>query len=346
MSSAMALTPATSWKRGQPASVNLNVGNDGATTFTGTYGLGLFRLDGSVAQTIALKTESSGLQAGFQYNAPYLTFSTAAVTVEPGTYLLALQHNPNNMGWKLTGSSYFQNPVKVIVEEAPLAPDAYETNNTLQQAGLLTVAFNNTTTVSTATTGSNLHIGSDYDYFKLNLPEGYEYFIRPRLHDANSSANGNTYTVDALFSYSTNGVDWSEVYDDVMAKDIELAGGASLYFHVAPYFSGETGTYLLDISVRRKIIVGVEEIAAQLKNSVEVYPNPASQAVTIDISQLNATLHQVVMTTAQGQEMMSVQPAERSAFIEIPVLHMRDGIYLLQLKTDKGPVTKKLIVKK
>jgi hypothetical protein len=141
MYSNMTVTPGTKLTQGQPASVTLNVVNRGSVTFVGKYGVGLYSLEGDLKQTIGIMNEDNGLQVGYTYLAPFLTFSTNSITVEPGTYLMAVQHNPNNTGWVLTGSTDFQNPIKVTVVASAIQPDSYESNNSLAQAYNLPVSW-------------------------------------------------------------------------------------------------------------------------------------------------------------------------------------------------------------
>ena len=252
LNKAIVATPGALLTQGQPASFNLNIKNDGATTFTGQYLAGLFKLDGTYVQTIETIDEGDGLPANYTYLAPYLTFSTNAITADPGTYLLAVEHKATGGDWQLTGSSYYQNPIKVTVQAASIQPDKYEVNNTDAQAYSLPVTFSNNA-AAVKTTGSNCHVGSDYDYYKIVLPAGYSYSIDARLQDSYSTNNGITYTLDALFSdsSSTPGSSWSDAFDDVMPNNIEVSGGTTLYFKVSPYFTGDIGTYLLDITITR-----------------------------------------------------------------------------------------------
>ncbi|MBS1945066.1 MAG: hypothetical protein JST98_07680, partial [Bacteroidetes bacterium] len=76
------------------------------STFTGQYSADLYDMDGNWVQEIGVLNENNGLPAGYTYQAPGLTFGPAAITAAPGTYLLAIEHNPSNSGWQLTGSSY------------------------------------------------------------------------------------------------------------------------------------------------------------------------------------------------------------------------------------------------
>jgi len=197
VATAMVVSPGTSLTQGGQISVNLNIQNDGFSTFLGQYGVAMYNLDGSWAQDVGLLDENQGLPSGYSYIAPYLTFGPVSVTVGPGTYLIAAQHNPNNTGWQLTGSSYFSNPIFVTVTAATQQPDQYEVNDAIAQAATMTVNFSGNN-ASVNTTGSNLHTGTDQDFYAIDLSAGNNYSINARVHDAYNSGNGNTYTVDCL----------------------------------------------------------------------------------------------------------------------------------------------------
>jgi len=341
MNSAMVLSPGATFTQGQAASVNLNLVNNGTSTFFGEYGVGLYNLDGSFAQTIATMNENNGLPAGYTYLSPYLTFSTSSVTVSPGTYLLAVQHNPSNTGWQLTGSSFFQNPVKVTVVAASIQPDIYENNNALAQSYTLPITFSGNNATKN-TNGSNCHITSDNDYYKIVLPGGYNYTVKPRIHDSYNSGNGNTYTLDGLFSYSTNGSTWSSAYDDVMPGNIALNGGGTLYFHVAPYFAGETGSYLLDMTLTRTPAVGIDVTA--FEHAVLVYPNPATDYLFVDGQDLKAQISEARILNAQGQEVLTFSLTGEKMPYRMGLESLSSGQYLLQLNTEKGILSKKIMI--
>ena len=251
LNSVMTVLPGTTLTQGQGASVNLNIVNNGSVTFTGQYNVGLYTLDGTFVQTIGALNEVNGLQSGYTYPSPYLTFTTTAITATPGTYLIALQHLPTNGSYTLTGStSTFINPISVTVVQAPYQADIYEVNDALNQSYSMPLSFTSNT-ASLKTIGSNAHLGTDNDYYKIVLPSGYNYTITPRLQDSYSSNNGITYSLDALFTYSTDGVNWSSVFDDVISGNITVNNGGTIYFHVAPYFQGNIGTYLLNVNLSR-----------------------------------------------------------------------------------------------
>ena len=343
LNSSMTITPGTTLTQGQSASVNLNIINDGANTFIGQYSVGLYNLDGTLAQTIGTMNENNGLPSGYTYQSPYLTFSTTSVTVNPGTYLLAVQHNPNNSGWQLTGSSYHLNPIKVTVVAPSLQPDIYEVNNSIAQSYNLPITFSGNNATKN-TTGSNCHITSDNDFYKIVLPSGYNYTVTPRIHDSYNSGNGNTYTLDGLFSYSTDGSTWSVAFDDVMTGNITLNGGGTIYFRVSPYFAGETGTYLLSMSLTRTSTVGIDD--TQITDYVKIFPNPAKDFVMVDFNEFNGKLNQINLVNVQGQNVFTLSTVNQSKIFNIQLTNLSDGIYFLQIQTDNRVLSKKIIISK
>lgn len=329
---------------GQSASINLNIVNDGNETFIGQYSVGLYKLDGTFAQSINVISDNVGLPSTYTYQSPFLTFSTNAINVSPGTYLLAAQHKKTNGNWELTGSSYYQNPRKVTVIAAPIQPDIYENNNNLNQSFNLPINFNGNSSVKN-TTGSNFHIGTDNDFYKIILPSGFNYTLTPRIHDSYNSGNGNSYTVDAIFSYSTNGSTWSNSFDDIISSNILMNNGGTIYFKVVPYFQGQTGTYLLSININRTQISTNDILELIDTDLVKVYPNPAEEIVNIDLSELETEINTFEIYNLQGQLITKIEPETiENLKIKISIESFKSGVYLIKLKTKDSYIIKKLVV--
>ena len=326
LNSVMTASPSTNFIQGQSASVNLNIANNGTSTFIGQYKVGLFKLDGTLVQNIATLNEGSGLPVGYTYNSPYLTFTTSSITANPGTYLVALQHKTTTGNWELTGStSTFLNPITIGVIQAPYQADIYENNNTFSQTYNLPVTFSgNNANVNTV--GSNSHIGTDNDYYKIILPSGYNYTITPRLQDSYNSNNGNTYSLDALFTYSTDGVNWSNTVDDVISGNILINNGGTLYFRTAPYFQGSIGTYLLDVNMTRTPNLSLDD--NEIIENLILYPNPTTSKVFFDNTKSN--FNDVVIFNYLGQEVGKTTFSETVNNQEIDLSSFASGVYVLR----------------
>ena len=343
MNMAMNVSPGTTVTQGQNLSVNLNILNDGGSNFYGQYAVNLYNIDGSFAQNIATVTESNGLPPGYTYLSPFLTFSNT-ISVPPGSYLLATLHLPNGTNdWQLTGSSYYQNPIYLTVQAPQLSPDQYETNNVFNQSYTLSSSFSGNSANSN-TAGANLHTGEDNDFYKINLPSGYDYVVSPRLHDSYSSGNGNTYSVDALFSYTTDGNAWSDAFDDVAPGSLIVTNGGTVTFHVAPYFAGETGTYLLDVNITRSPTTGIGE--PEELREIRTYPNPAVDVVMIDLNASEVVLETVELMGVDGKMLQTVDINGNEKLVTLPLNEVASGIYFLRLTTNKGIAVRKIMVGK
>ena len=343
--SAMAPSPAT-YIQGAAASVNLNVYNAGSTDFSGSYEAVLLNLDGTLAATIQVMSGMS-LPMGDDYTAPYLTFSTSSLTAAPGSYLLTFAYN-DGTGWYYGGSDYYENPVPINVIAPPLSPDAYEVNNTAATAYDLTSTLTWTSgTAHTSTPGSNFHIVTDQDYYKVTFAPGYNYTISARVNDILSTDDGLTYTIDAEWSYSTNGgATWSSVYDATMPGTINLTGstGGTVIFHCSPKFAGSTGSYLLKLGsiTRTSTTTSLPDVNL---DAAKIYPNPASQFITVDLSSTNILNAAATLTDVQGKKVFSSDMTSQTEFV-IPVSTLTPGIYFLQVSTDGGVINKKITVGK
>jgi hypothetical protein len=343
LNSDIVITPGKVLIQGEPASVNLNILNDGFNTFLGQYQVNLYELDGSFVQTINTLTESNGLPSGFTYLNPFLTFSSSSIEAPPGSYLLAVIHKPNNnTNWQLTGSSYFQNPVKITVQLPALAPDPYEPNDLVTQSYHIPLEFSGET-IRIITTSANLHQGNDNDFYAIDLPLGFDYIIDARLHDSYNSGDGNVYTVDALFSVSADGTNWTETFDDVMPGYLIYEGGGPLFFHVAPYFAGEMGTYVLDVKISKEAQVTSDE-SIEFVDELRIYPNPANDFVMVDWGNSSKRTHRIEMYNMQGQILETFAMSGHETNHRLALSTFTDGIYLLRIYSDEEILTHRIVI--
>lgn len=314
--------------QGSTARVNVDLANTGSNTFYGNVRVNLSTLNGEWVQNIEIKNISDGLGSGYHFTNG-LTFE-GEITAEPGTYHMELAYYNN--GWYYAGAYYHSNPITVVVEAPEINADRYEVNNTLAQAYKLELSnwSNNQTAVST--TGSNLHVGNDIDYYKVELPTGRSYTINAHLHDSYASGNGQSYTVDAMFAYSTDGQTFSAGIDDVMDESISFNGG-TIYFGVTPYFSGMSGTYLLEIAIS----IGGFGTDENYATSFILYPNPVKDILHIKCD----NMQQYDVFSLDGKLIKSLQRNDDEAVIDFSDLER--GIYMVRITSDKGIVTRKIV---
>jgi hypothetical protein len=336
----MNITPGTTLISGQPIAVHLDVVNNGNTSFTGTFDVSLYNLDGDAVFTVAQFTNET-LPSGYHYTNG-LDFNNNNLGLAPGTYLAAIQYKPDGGNWELTGSTNYQNPVRVTVQQEALTADMFEPNNTVAESYTLPVNFSGSEAIIN-TTGSNCHTGNDYDLYKIVLPQGYSYTVGGKLFDANFGNNGQTYTLDAIFMYSTDGVNGSDVYDDMIPSSISLANGGTVWFQVSPKYTGQTGTYLLRINVG-KYPQGINPVAGA--ENIRVFPNPASGAFTVDLGAYPGSVSQIDLVNMQGQTVQSAKPASSQDNMRFETGELPEGLYMLNMILDKGQVSKRIVIRR
>ncbi len=242
-------TTPTILTQGQPDTITLNVVNRASTPFTGQFAAALYDLKGNVVQILGKRTVTNPLKTGYHYTNP-VTFIVSSITVQPGTYILIVLDSLTNRSWTLTGCGKYTNPIVVSVQAPMQLPDKYEQNDSISKSYLLPITFTNNTSY-TNTAGSNIHIGTDNDFYKIKLPKGYTYTISPVLNNQSYSRTDSIYSVNAIFSMSYDSINWTGTYQDTLQQPITAKGGQTIYFRVAPYFQGQKGTYLLEIIFAR-----------------------------------------------------------------------------------------------
>lgn len=272
--------------RNQTFEIKFDVANFATTTFDGDISVDLHKSDGTWIRELSIKTDIS-LPPNTHFTNG-LTYTIASgIDDSAGTYQLFVWSKPTNTeDWEFLGNGTFANPINVQVKEPSLLSDTYEPNNTQNSAFSLPISFigNNG---SKTTFGSNIHLGNDYDFYKIVLPTGFNYSVSSRLHDSYNSGNSQTYTIDGLLSYSTDGIIWSDAYDDVISNNIIINGGGTIYFKVAPYFTGNTGTYLFEANITRsKVLSSEKEITAFTTNGIvgQSSINSSNRTITLNVS--------------------------------------------------------------
>jgi choice-of-anchor B domain-containing protein len=102
----------------------------------------------------------------------------------------------------------------------------------------------------------------------------------------------------------------------------------------------QNGVFLLSPSPLYSVTIGVNEQTA-METNFHVFPNPASGAITIT-SAFNSKVN-ITVTNILGETVLS---EERTLFgrEKLDVSTLPNGAYMVNLKTEKGSLTKKIIV--
>jgi hypothetical protein len=337
MYAAMSIPNDATLTRGDALSVKLDVANYSSNDFTGTFDLSLYGLDGKFVATIQTLSNFN-LSANSHY-VNGLTFKTSKLDVEPGTYLMAVLYKSLTGDWQLAGSSYYQNPIKVIVQEAAIVTDSYEPNNTSTAAYKFTPSFNGTHAEVT-TSNANVNNGSDYDYYKIHLTPGSSYKIDARLYDKGNQ-NGGNYTLDALVSYSMDGNKWSDAYDDNIDGTINMPNGGDLYFLVAPYFAGNAGSYQLSMDIEKE---QGNDVKTETASVLKVYPNPVKDVLTLSLAAAMDNNAVVRIEDLSGKTIWTGQMMKGEKQMQVNTSTLSQGMYMIILDSQDGILRQKFTV--
>ncbi len=324
------LSEGSTIEQNQPFTVTVDILNNGSSTFVGEFALDLYNLSGDFEEEVQT-IPGAELEPGFYYDD--VEFTSTGLKVNPGTYLMALTHKADGDDWILTGSSNATNPIKVIVKALPLSPDIYEDNDDENNAHILMPNFSGNI-ASISTEGSNMHVGTDLDFYKFELESGYDYSISARVHDSYSSETEQIYTNDVVWTYLNNG-EWSDLYDDVMPSAFVVPNGGEILFGVGPYYEGETGTYLLDIQITR---TGATSSPSQEENMLKIYPNPARDLVHIESPGL---VRRIQIYDATGKLVLNMETSSENVSTNISDLNQ--GVYFLHVSQEEFTTVHKIV---
>ncbi|PSR52554.1 hypothetical protein AHMF7605_02940 [Adhaeribacter arboris] len=315
--------------QGKKITVSTFIQNAGNTSFNGIIALNLYDLEGNFKFEIGQKQVD---QLCKNCKTGEVVFKNDNLDVEPGTYLMAVLHYTDADGWRITGSEDYVNPIRVVVQAAPIGGDKYEDNNTVIDATPLALNFiGNTARVTTPE--ANIHVGTDYDYYKITLPAGRKYEISTRVNDSYESNDGKTYTNDVLFSLSDDGENWTDAYDQEMGA-VEVEGGKTIYAFLSPYFQGETGTYLLEMTVKQLTPTGTKDDYEEL--AVQAYPNPTSGLLHLH-EKKEYTRYE--LTNLTGKAVLTIPKGTT----QVDLSSLPNGIYLLRTLTKTGYQVQKIV---
>lgn len=258
-----------------PFNLYVRIANYGAS-FKGNISVVLYSEAGDSLLTLASVSNAKIDSAKFDT----LNFNSLVINNIHANYLLGVIFKNSSGNWALVGSGNYTNPIQIALNATPFHGDKYEPDNTPSYAYNLKPVFTNDTT-SVNTEGSNINVNGDIDIYKIILSQGYDYIVTAWVDDKDHSTNGQQYTTDLVYAYRFNNF-WSDAYYDEQTMNIEVQDGGTVYFSVKNLFASETGTYLLNIYVKRLSDVGIQNLTFSIQH-FNIYPNPAKDYLTIQL---------------------------------------------------------------
>ena len=117
--------------------------------------------------------------------------------------------------------------------------------------------------------------------------------------------------------------------------------------------SGQIGGGAGNFNLRQQAIIGIQppatsdlgiQTAPNAAANIKVYPNPASDHITADLSGISGTPEQINFINIQGKLVYSVIPGNNVNTVTINTSNMANGVYFLQILSDKGVVNSKVVI--
>ena len=113
------------------------------------------------------------------------------------------------------------------------------------------------------------------------------------------------------------------------------------------FINAATPSDSLQFTIKYNGTTGINEISNNLLSSLELFPNPATDATVLKITSQKAMDAKVLVYNALGAVVseMPIAIAEGKNKIDLNLNNLNSGIYFTQIKMANSSVTKKLIVK-
>jgi hypothetical protein len=197
------------------------------------------------------------------------------------------------------------------------------------------------------TTGSSM----EWEYYEYNLAEfvdqGEQVYIAFREVVADNFNDGAAIFLDNVMveqSLSWLSVDPDEGDVDPMEEDVITVTFNSTGLDIGIYnaelhiFSNDPENDVVNVPVTLDVITGVNELGEP--NAVMVYPNPASDFVRV---QSNHNIREIKLYNSTGQLVVNKSIDEQS--FNINTSDMATGIYLLQIETEAGISSRKVMIR-
>jgi hypothetical protein len=90
----------------------------------------------------------------------------------------------------------------------------------------------------------------------------------------------------------------------------------------------------------------VGEKDVELSSAINIFPNPTSGNVTIDATNLAQNVNQINILNVQGQMVFAFNQLGSKAVFDLNLTNLPEGIYVVQLQTSAGVLSKRLILNK
>lgn len=97
--------------------------------------------------------------------------------------------------------------------------------------------------------------------------------------------------------------------------------------------------------VQLPVITNLVEQSIDLSNSIEVFPNPTSNFISLDFRELGDKVESIEIMDISGRVMKNIQPSSLNKQ-RVDLSDLENGNYFVRFNTDQKPVLKQLVINK
>jgi hypothetical protein len=331
--------------RGEQLTIHADFGNRSTQAFFGDFSVWLYQTDGTKIGVIDSLNDVS-LQAN-AHTTNGVLFSSNGLDVPPGRYALVFYSRvapafPFPGGdWEFVSTGSYVNPLIIDVVEPLIVGDRYEMNDSASVAYPFTLPFtDDAAAINTA--GSNIHVREDLDFYRVDLPDGYQYTVVATLHDSRTDNPGD-FTNDVSVMWNT-GDGWSKIFNQSTGK-IVAAGGKAITFKVQPMFTGLVGTYRLDI-VATRATTAVHDALSPAQPRIVASPLPADNELLVNMSGVRGGIRSIRLIDEVGRSSSARIIGAASDQVRLDVSALAAGSYTVVVETALGSSSQRIIVRR
>jgi hypothetical protein len=141
--------------------------------------------------------------------------------------------------------------------------------------------------------------------------------------------------------YPTLTAQWKNV---VVPNITAFANGTSVRIKFV-FTSGDGNNLFIDnIQIKGNSTTSINEV--NLASNFLVQPNPTSGIFNVTSSNFNGKINEVSIVNLLGKEVYRSNSVDNNTNLNFDLSEFSNGIYFLQIKTNKGNLTKKIVLTK
>ena len=317
---------------GTAFSAVVKITNSGTTAFTGSIEADVFDTSNNFKCTIQTL---SGQTIAASSTSATLTFSTTGIlALIPGQYIIRIRYQASSSStWTyVANNGNYVNYNYVDIRN----------NGTV--AGMELFSPINVTTGYTMAIGGALTLNTSIVYYSSVTTSSFSGSLQAVM------TNVSTGTVYPVQLYTSQVISANTI-PPVTFSISHLTVPAGIYALAIQYQTGGTGAfdYIGSDYYENPVLITVNHgvgvnTPSSVADDIAVYPNPANDM--INIAAQGTVIDLLTINDMQGREIFKMKPDNSQTVISIPVGSYAAGMYLVQMQTATGVVTKKIVVTK